>query len=158
MNKTAEMRSQLEQQLVVLVEEDRPRLLQLAGATGTGDAADQADRVNVELELSQVDARIGRLRQQLDALTASSGRRRTVHADVVTMGVPLLVDFGDGPEKAVVVGTVWNDTDPEVLTISSESPAGRALLGQKPGAHVTYHTPAGKAVTITVTALDASAA
>src|ERR1700753_3269731 len=111
---STELRAQLEQELASLVQLERTRLLALA-ASASGDPADEADRVNIEVELGTVDMRVDRIRQRLDSAGADG-----------EANVPLLLDFGSGPERAIVDAIAWAEDD-DILHISGDSPAGVAI-------------------------------
>jgi transcription elongation GreA/GreB family factor len=149
-----QLRVQLEQELSDLINVERPHLLALSGATEGGDAADQADRAYVEVELGQVERRIDRLTQRLEV--ASRRPRTESGGDGLTVGVPLLLDFGSGPERAIVDATGLPD-DEEVLQISGESPAGIAIAAACEGETVSYRVPDGTDITVKLVAVGQNA-
>jgi transcription elongation factor GreA len=136
---STELRAQLEQELAELVQVERPRLLVLA-ASASGDSADEADRVNVEIELGMLDTRVERIRQRLDAAD-----------DQTTLNMPVLLDFGSGPERAFVDAISWGEED-GVLHISGASPAGKAISAAEEGQTVTYRAPNGRTISVSVVA------
>lgn len=124
--------------LATLRDVERPALL--AGmSTVTGDAADQAERTQREMDLAQLDMRIHRLESRLDRLRTGRPRRRN-DGDVVTVGSTVTVDFGDGPEQYTL--TDLDDPVATAAVITPTSPLGRALLGAQPGQTVHVRTPA----------------
>src|ERR1700749_3954374 len=136
---STELRAQLEQELASLVQLERPRLLALA-ASASGDPADEADRVNIEVELGMVDMRIDRIQSRIDAADG-----------LLPVNVPLLLDFGSGPERAMVDAVAWSEDD-GVLHISGDSPAGRAISAAQEGDTVTYRAPNGRNISVAVVA------
>jgi transcription elongation factor GreA len=136
---SSELRAQLEQELAELVQLERPRLLALA-ASASGDPADEADRVNIELEIGMLDMRIERIRDRIDAADGRSSGN-----------LALLLDFGSGPERAMVDAVAWSEDD-DVLHISGDSPAGRAISAANEGDTVTYRAPNGRDITVSIVA------
>ena len=88
----------------------------------------------LEGEIQELEAKI----RNSDIIKAGSG-------DVVQMGSQVVVvdlEFAeDGPETFMIVGST--EADPDEGKISNESPLGQALIGQKVGAVVDVHAPAG---------------
>jgi transcription elongation factor GreA len=74
-------------------------------------------------------------------------------SDEVHLGsrVTVLEDGLDEPEVYHIVGSA--EADPLNGRISNESPVGRALMGQRVGAVVTYHAPAGE-IRLTILSLE----
>ena len=147
---TPESRGRLHEELSAL-EIERRRLMDVAANTVGKDPADQAERTLREFDVEQVEIRIQRLRDRLDAAD------RPAHVapldGTVRSGVLVSLDFGDGaPERYVVGGLAEVDEDVDVVTPSS--PLGRALLGSSAGDTVSYRTPQGER-SVRVTAIDA---
>jgi transcription elongation GreA/GreB family factor len=139
---SSELHAELEQELAQLVQIERPRLLALA-ASASGDPADEADRVNIEVELGMVDMRIDRIRLSLANADGQGGGG--------AVNVPVLLDFGSGPERAILDPIVWGDDD-DVLPISGDSPAGIAITAAEAGQTVSYRAPSGREITVAVVA------
>jgi len=136
---STELRAQLEQELTELVQLERPRLLALA-ASASGDPADEADRVNIEVELGMLDTRVERIRQRLEAADSR-----------VILNLPVVLDFGSGPERAFVDAISWGEDD-GLLHISGDSPAGIAIAAAQEGQTVTYRAPNGRDISVAVVA------
>jgi transcription elongation factor GreA len=134
--------AELNAELTELVEVELPRLMQLVGDS-SGDAADQADRHVIETEIGQVETRIERIRLKLSGDPDSAAG--------AAAGMRLLLDFGSGPERAVLDDDLF-DTPADVLRISPDSPAGRAVRAADAGTTVSYRAPNGKDVEVTVLA------
>ena len=150
---SSDHRRRLERQLAELRDVERPRLLAVMAAVDGKDPADQADRMTVELELAQLDARIRRLSDLLvdDDATGLSGGT----AGPLCPGAMLVLDFGTGPET-YRFGAL--DVDDGLDVVTPESPLGRALAGAEAGQRVTYPTPRGEAsVTVVSIGLPAAA-
>jgi transcription elongation factor GreA len=144
---SGEARGRLERELAELLSVERPRLLSLA-ATAGGDVADQADRVNIEVELGQVDMRIERLRRRLEVAQRPGGEAADLSLFVL--------DFGSGPERAIVGSGSW-ESDESVLRISADSPVGTAISGAREGETVTYRAPNGKQLQVTIVSIGREA-
>lgn len=135
-----ESRSRMQDELAAL-ESERTGLLELVAATEGKDAADQADRTMREFDVEQLDMRIRRLIERLDAADRPHGVE--VHDGTVRDGEVILIDFGDGaPERYVVSSLV--EVDEGVDAVTPTSPLGQALLGATAGQDLTYRTPQGE--------------
>lgn len=108
----------------------------------SGEFAENIEYEDAKAEQARVEARIRDLRRLLQR--AEVLKPEDVPTDHVGMGsVVTLKDLATGEEWTItIVGSV--EADPEANLISNESPLGKALIGQKPGARVTINVPAGK--------------
>jgi transcription elongation GreA/GreB family factor len=123
------------------LEAERSRLLELVSGTEGKDAADQAERTMREFDVEQLDVRIRRLVDRLDA--ANRPHAETTHDGTVREGEVVLIDFGDGTPERYVVGTLA-EVDDDVDAVTPTSPLGQALLGATAGQAVSYRTPQGE--------------
>jgi transcription elongation factor GreA len=149
---STEHRRRLQQQLTELRGVERPRLLAIMAAVEGKDLADQADRMTVELDLAQVDARIQRLSALLaeeDAPPSPAGTPGAFPRDAV-----LVLDFGSGPETCRFAAL---DIDDGLDVVTPDSPLGHALVGAVAGQYVTYTTPRGE-VSVRVVSISVPAA
>ena len=137
----------IERQLVELETVERPRLLAVLSTFDGKDPADQADRMVVELDLAQLDARMQRLNDLLFG-EEPAGSTGTPH------DATLVLDFGSGPES-YRFGVLGLDDGLDVIT--PDSPLGRALAHAAPGQRVTYAAPRGEA-SVQVVSITAPAA
>ena len=70
---------------------------------------------------------------------------------VVVVGSTVTVDFGDGPE-VLVIGTAGDvAAGQDVITVGSA--LGSALMGRKAKVKLTYRSPNGRAVAVTLIAV-----
>ena len=107
----------------------------------------------LERTLTELDhVRLTRLLQRQAAHPAPIGElldlahvvpSRAVEPDVVTMYSQVLVSDADTGEQHKLTVCYPDDAEPSQGFVSVLSPVGAALLGQRTGALVTSHTPAG---------------
>ena len=133
---TPESRAALAAQLQQLTDVERPHLLAVMGQSDGRDAADAAERSARELDLAQLDTRIARLRDRLDAPEATGAA-----SGLVEPGALLVLDFGDGPETYRFADFDVDGTS----VVTPASPLGQALAGARGGDTVHYRTPRGEA-------------
>ena len=113
----------------------------LKAAIALGDLSENSEYDDAKNEQAFLEGEI----QELEAKIRNSDIIKAGSGDVVQMGskvVVLDVEFAeDGPQTFMIVGST--EADPDEGKISNESPLGQALLGQKKGAVVDVHAPAG---------------
>ena len=113
----------------------------LKAAIALGDLSENSECDDAKNEQAFLEGEI----QDLEAKIRNSDIIKAGSGDVVQMGSRVSVvdlEFAeDGPETFMIVGST--EADPDEGKISNESPLGQALLGQKVGAVVDVHAPAG---------------
>ena len=113
----------------------------LKAAIALGDLSENSEYDDAKNEQAFLEGEI----QDLEAKIRNSDIIKAGSGDVVQMGSKVTVvdlEFAeDGPETFMIVGST--EADPDGGKISNESPLGQALLGQKMGAVVDVHAPAG---------------
>ena len=113
----------------------------LKAAIALGDLSENSEYDDAKNEQAFLEGEI----QDLEAKIRNSDIIKAGSGDVVQMGSKVsIVDLEfaeDGPETFMLVGST--EADPDEGKISNESPLGQALLGQKVGAVVDVHAPAG---------------
>jgi len=113
----------------------------LKAAIALGDLSENSEYDDAKNEQAFLEGEI----QDLEAKIRNSDIIKAGSGDVVQMGSKVSVvdlEFAeDGPETFMLVGST--EADPDEGKISNESPLGQALLGQKVGAVVDVHAPAG---------------
>ncbi len=113
----------------------------IKAARAFGDLSENAEYEDAKNEQAFVEGRILRLEQILRhaVITKNDGKK----SDKVIVGSTITVkDLSSGTtQQYTIVGS--EEADPGKKRISNESPVGKALLGQKPGAVVTVTVPAG---------------
>ena len=113
----------------------------LKAAIALGDLSENSEYDDAKNEQAFLEGEI----QELEAKIRNSDIIKAGSGDVVQMGSQVVVvDFEfaeDGPETFMIVGST--EADPDEGKISNESPLGQALIGQKVGAVVDVHAPAG---------------
>ena len=113
----------------------------LKAAIALGDLSENSEYDDAKNEQAFLEGEI----QDLEAKIRNSDISKAGSGDVVQMGSKVSVvdlEFAeDCPETFMLVGST--EADPDEGKISNESPLGQALLGQKVGAVVDVHAPAG---------------
>ena len=113
----------------------------LKAAIALGDLSENSEYDDAKNEQAFLEGEI----QDLEVKIRNSDIIKAGSSDVVQMGSKVSVvdlEFAeDGPETFMLVGST--EADPDEGKISNESPLGQALLGQKVGAVVDVHAPAG---------------
>ncbi len=113
----------------------------LKAAIALGDLSENSEYDDAKNEQAFLEGEI----QDLEVKIRNSDIIKAGSGDVVQMGSKVSVvdlEFAeDGPETFMIVGST--EADPDEGKISNESPLGQALLGQKRGAVVDVHAPAG---------------
>ena len=113
----------------------------LKAAIALGDLSENSEYDDAKNEQAFLEGEI----QDLEVKIRNSDIIKAGSSDVVQMGSKVTVvdlEFAeDGPETFMLVGST--EADPDEGKISNESPLGQALLGQKVGAVVDVHAPAG---------------
>jgi len=111
----------------------------LKAAIALGDLSENSEYDDAKNEQAFLEGEI----QELEAKIRNSDIIQAGSGDVVQMGSQVVVkdlEF-DESETFMIVGST--EADPDEGKISNESPLGGALLGQKVGAVVDVHAPAG---------------
>jgi len=141
----------LKQELAVLVDEKRPRLVdRLSFARQQGDLNENSDYTNAKEELEFLDGRISELEAVLK--TASIVDSHSNHkSDGVAVGTTVTLKVNGDKHVYEIVGE-W-EADPINKKISHQSPLGQALVGKKVGEKVQVEAPAGK-VTYEILAIE----
>lgn len=142
---TSEGRKELKEELKVLVEEKRPKLIKrVTRARDFGDLTENAEYSNAREELSFVEGRI----EELEALLVKAKLIRKSKAQKlnkkVKLGCKVTVKVGRAKHIYEVVGE-W-EADPVSKKISHTSPLGKALLDKEKGDEVEVEAPAGRVV------------
>ena len=122
-----------------LVEADLP-------APSGGDEADRATNVDGHAHLSALEDRIAAAESALAAASVSHP------TGVVSIGSVVGLDFGDGTEPFLVAAA--DPGDPNLTVVTPASPLGKALIGAKVGAKITYEVRQGKPLAVTVTQIS----
>jgi transcription elongation factor GreA len=141
----------LKQELGVLVDEKRPKIVErLAFARQQGDLTENSDYTNAKEELEFLDGRISELETVLKTASIVDGRSNH-KSDGVAVGTTVTVKANGDRHIYEIVGE-W-EADPVNKKISHQSPLGLALVGKKVGEKVQVEAPAGK-VTYEILAIE----
>ena len=110
----------------------------IADARGHGDLSENAEYDAAKHEQGLMEARINQLRHSLDTAEV----RAVEDSGVVAIGTVATVIDDDGDELEFFLAPAENKA-PGLLLASPQSPLGVALLGARPGDHVSYEAPGG---------------
>jgi transcription elongation factor GreA len=148
---TQEGLKKLEEELNYLETEKRAQVAaRIQSAKEEGDISENAEYDDAKHEQAFVEGRIMTLRAMIRnaAIIEDNGP-----SDVVRLGarVTVLEDGFDESEVYHLVGSA--EADPLNGRVSNESPIGRALMGQRAGAVVSYHAPAGE-IRLTILSIE----
>ena len=114
---------------------------QIKEARAFGDLSENSEYDEAKNEQGKLNSKV----LEIENILANHEiiRDSDVIKDVVTLGCTVkLKDASDGSiEVYAIVGT--READPLNMKISDESPLGKALLGKKVGAKITYEAPMG---------------
>lgn len=139
---TQEGLKKLEEELHYLETEKRAQVAaRIQSAKEEGDISENAEYDDAKHEQGFVEGRIMTLRAMIGNATIIENDGPS---DEVRLGsrVTVLEDGFDEPEVYGIVGSA--EADPLNGRVSNESPIGRALMGQRVGAAVSYRAPAGE--------------
>ena len=139
---TEEGLKKLEKELEYLETEKRAEVAaRIQSAKEEGDISENAEYDDAKHEQAFVEGRIMTLRAMIRnaVIIQENGP-----SDEVGLGsrVTVLEEGLDEPELYHIVGSA--EVDPVNGRVSNESPIGRALMGQRVGAVVSYQAPAGE--------------
>lgn len=142
MQVTAAAHARLEHELTTLLTDGRPALLALTfSAEGTGDAGDEAGRVDSLMAIERLDNRVSHLRALLAQADVPAV---AVPAGTVANGRVVTIRFdGDSTDEQYLMGLI-EERSAGVDVMTADSPLGRALLGASAGDHVSYAPAPGR--------------
>ena len=132
----------LEEELEYLERDKRAQVAaRIHSAKEEGDISENAEYDDAKHEQAFVEGRILTLRALIGNAVIIEDKGPS---DVVRLGSRVTVqeDGADQPDEYSVVGSA--ESDPLRGRISNESPIGRALIGQRANAVVSYKAPVGE--------------
>lgn len=122
----------------------------LAEARSAGNMQDNPDYFVVRAEQDLLERRIVALQAQLQA-HESADPAGSCDPDVVAAGSTVEVQFdGDDDVEVLLVGSTVEASVQGLEVCSPASPLGQALLGARAGAQVSFRTPAGATMKVTL--------
>jgi len=129
-----------------LTDVDRKNNLEaLKEARAQGDLSENADYDAARDEQARIEARI----KEIDNIIKNVEIIRESNAKVVAIGKTVTVRIKDRLEDTyAIVGHL--EANPMQRKISNESPLGKAIMGLKRGAKVTFKAETGKEVTVEI--------
>lgn len=124
-----------------LLHQERPRITsEVSYAASLGDRSENSEYIYGKQRLREIDRRLRFLQKRLEDVEVVDPSRFS--GDTVLFGAEVEVEEEDGDVRTwTILGGDEVDTDKGI--ISYESPLGRALMGKKTGATVTFKTPKG---------------
>ena len=129
---------ELKDELKVLLEEKRPRLIgRVAEARNHGDLSENSEYTAAREDLAFVEGRV----DELEELIAKAKLIKISKSGAVALGSRVTVKINGDSHTYEVVGE-W-EADPMEKKISHTSPLGKALLGKKKGEKVEVEAPPG---------------
>ena len=110
----------------------------LKAAIALGDLSENSEYVDAKNEQAFLEGEIVDLEKQI----RNSVIIHEEKSDEISLGSTVKIRFPNDDEAIyTIVGST--EADPDLDRISDESPLGAALLGQKAGATIQVHAPAG---------------
>ena len=110
----------------------------LKAAIALGDLSENSEYVDAKNEQAFLEGEIVDLEKQI----RNSVIIHEEKSDSISLGSTVKIRFPNDDEATyTIVGST--EADPDLDRISDESPLGAALLGQKAGATIQVHAPAG---------------
>jgi transcription elongation factor GreA len=107
-----------------------------------GDLSENGDYHAAKDSQGKMEARIRQLQTMLEGATIVD-TAAAERSDTVTTGVVVSLRYaGDDDVERFLIGSIEERRE-GVSIISPNSPLGQALMGQGPGAHVSYDAPSG---------------
>ncbi len=141
----------LRDELETLKTEGRDRIsAEIEEARAHGDLRENAEYHAAKDEQGKMEARI----RQLEQLLRDARIGIPDDTDAVRPGLKVVLDV-EGDEEIYLVGSREDQHD-ELEILSSESPMGQAILGAQPGEQVSFETPTGATVNVTVKSISAA--
>lgn len=122
----------------------------IQAARELGDLSENGDYHAAKEEQGKMEARI----RQLEAMLEDAEIVEAGETDTVAAGVIVSIRYeGDDESERFLLGSIEEQHD-EVEVMSPGSALGQALIGAKVDDVVTYETPTGAMLKVTVTAIE----
>ncbi len=137
---------ELKHELEVLKTDDRERNLEaLKDARAQGDLSENADYDAAREEQARIEKRI----KELENIIKHAEIIKEDQSNKVNIGKRVVLQInGNEPQLYTIVGTL--EADPLNSKISNESPVGKAVIGKKQGASVTFKTESNKEISVKI--------
>lgn len=135
----------LTDELETLKGEGRTRIsAEIEEARAHGDLRENAEYHAAKDEQGKMEARI----RQIEALLRNAHIGEPPDSDEVRPGLVVVLDV-EGDEETYLLGS-REDSHDEHDILSAESPMGQAILGAQRGDSVSFETPTGASIGVTV--------
>lgn len=135
---TDQGRKELEAELETLKSRRSVIAEKIAAARDYGDLSENAEYDSAREEQGIVETRVA----EIEDILMNAEDIKVVKSDAIVLGSNVTLKTADREVNYVVVGPV--EANPIEGKISSESPIGQALMGQKVGADFSIQTPKGE--------------
>jgi transcription elongation factor GreA len=139
--------AKLEQELEQLKDVDRKKNLEaLRDARAQGDLSENADYDAAREEQARIEARI----KEIENILKHAEIIKESNSKAVSIGKTVAIKFlaSGSTREFTIVGHL--EANPLAGKISNESPLGKAILGLKRGAKVTYKAETGNEIKIEI--------
>jgi len=145
---TAEGARRLQEELVRLRVQDRPKITQeVADAAAQGDRSENAEYIYGKKRLREIDRRVRFLSKRLDVIIVVT--EAPTDPERVFFGAWVTLEDEEGDERTYrIVGADESDVDKGFISI--DSPVARGILGKRDGDEVIVQVPKGN-ITYTIT-------
>lgn len=137
----------LKQELDQLKDVDRKKNLEaLRDARAQGDLSENADYDAARDEQARIEARI----KEIDNILKHAEIIKESNSKMVSIGKTVVLKFlaSNNTKEYTIVGHL--EANPLAGKISNESPIGKALIGMKKGAKITYKAETGNEIKIEI--------
>jgi len=143
---TEEGKKKFEERLDYLKNVLRPQnVAAIRDARSQGDLSENADYSAAREEQGKIEGEIAYIEDILQHYTIISNAD---HSDVVGLGKKVRININGMEKEYAIVSTI--EVDPRAGRISNESPLGMAIIGHKPGDHVTFRTESDREVNVEI--------
>lgn len=137
------LRLELEQLETVALPNARDIVLE---AKTAGDNSENSDFFNAKTEEAILLGRAKLLRSTLASAVVVDAN----DVSVAGPGTVVSLDFGDGDLEHMFIGNIEMTAATELDVLTADSPLGRAVIGASVGDEVSYESPSGQTLTVTV--------
>src|SRR5438094_516021 len=135
----------IKDELLQLIDVDRPEVVKtVSWAASNGDRSENGDYIYGKRRLREIDRRIRFLTKRLEIAEIIDPKiQKQKNPDCVLFGATVVIQDENGKKREYrIVGI--DETQVSIGHISWISPLAKALLNQKAGETITFHSPKGE--------------